>query len=203
VSLVKKDLPIEFIKNVDSVAIDTETMGLLPYRDRLCLAQFALQNGQSTIVKFDNYDDAINVKKLLQDEGILKIFHYARFDMMTLYKHLEIMPRNVYCTKIASKLTRTYTNKHGLADLCRELLSIEMSKEQTCTDWGNDSLTDKQLDYATKDVLYLHEIKNKLDKMLDRENRSELAESCFKFLESRVRLDLMVGENYDIFHHGP
>jgi ribonuclease D len=196
------DLPDSFMTNVGSIAIDTETMGLCPRRDRLCLAQFSMGNGDCYLVKFNDYGKAKNIKKLLADNKILKIFHYARFDMAMLYYYLSVMPRNVYCTKIASKLVRTYTQKHSLADLCRELLGIEISKEQTCTDWGNPDLSPKQLDYAGTDVLYLHEIKNELDVMLVREKRMHIAEACFNFLETRVTLDLLVHENYDIFAHG-
>jgi ribonuclease D len=202
VILERNDLPSDFFAGVPSVAIDTETMGLLPHRDRLCLAQFSRENGDSIIVRFENYDEAVNIRNLLQNQNILKIFHYARFDIMMLYKYLNSMAQNVYCTKIASKLSRTYTQKHSLADLCRELLSIEISKEQTCTDWGAEDLTSKQLEYAATDVIYLHKIKAKLDIMLARENRLGLAEGCFKFLETRVALDLLAGESYDIFSHG-
>jgi ribonuclease D len=184
------------------VAIDTETMGLWPRRDRLCLSQFSAGDGDCYVIKFDDYNKAKNIKKLLADSNVLKIFHYARFDMTTLYHYLGIMPKNVYCTKIASKLVRTYTQKHGLADLCRELLGVEVSKEQTCTDWGNPDLSHKQLDYAGTDVLYLHELKRELDAMLLRENRMDIAKGCFDFLEIRVMLDLLVHESYDIFSHG-
>jgi ribonuclease D len=201
VTLERNDLPDGFLTGVSAVAIDTETMGLLPHRDRLCVAQFSRGDGDSVIVQFDHYEAATNIKRLLQDAKILKIFHYARFDMMMLYKYLNIMAKNVYCTKIASKLSRTYTQRHSLADLCRDLLSIEISKEQTCTDWGAENLTPQQLKYAANDVIYLHEIKAKLDALLIRENRMHLAESCFRFLETRAALDILAGENYDIFAH--
>jgi ribonuclease D len=201
VILKRNDLPSDFITGVSAVAIDTETMGLLPHRDRLCVAQFSRGDGDGVVVQFDNYADATNIRNLLQDTKVLKIFHYARFDMMMLYKHLNSTTKNVYCTKIASKLSRTYTQKHGLADLCRDLLSIEISKEQTCTDWGAADLTPKQLEYAANDVIHLHAIKAKLDAMLIRENRVKLAEECFKFLETRAILDLLAGESYDIFAH--
>jgi ribonuclease D len=202
VILERNDLAPDFLKGITSVAIDTEAMGLMPHRDRLCLAQFSKGDGESVIVQFENYDEASNIKSLLHDSRILKIFHYARFDIMMLYKYLGVMTKNIYCTKIASKLARTYTQKHSLADLCRDLLSIEISKEQTCTDWGARNLTSEQLKYAANDVLHLHAIKDKLDLMLIRENRMQLAESCFTFLEARVIMDLMVGESYDIFSHG-
>ena len=196
------DLPDSFIQNITSVAIDTETMGLLPYRDRLCLAQFSKGDGDAYLVKFNNYNLAKNIKYLLADNQILKIFHYARFDIMMLYKYLEVMTQNIYCTKIASKLVRTYTSKHSLLNLCKDLLNIEISKEETCTDWGAKELTTEQKEYAANDVLYLHRIKEKLDEMLVRENRVELANSCFEFLKTRVILDLLTNEQYDIFAHG-
>lgn len=196
------DLPDSFIQNITSVAIDTETMGLLPYRDRLCLAQFSKGDGDAYLVEFNNYDLAKNIKYLLADNQILKIFHYARFDIMMLYKYLEVMTQNIFCTKIASKLVRTYTSKHSLLNLCKDLLNIEISKEETCTDWGVKELTTEQKEYAANDVLYLHRIKEKLDEMLIRENRVELANSCFEFLKTRVILDLLTNEQYDIFAHG-
>ncbi len=200
--LYENDLPNSFMELLhSSVAIDTETMGLLPHRDRLCLAQFSLGNGDAYLVQFTDYSQANNIRNILSDTKILKIFHYARFDMMMLFKYIGIMPKNVYCTKIASKLSRTYAQKHGLLDLCKELLDIEISKEQTCTDWGNRKLSDEQKEYAANDVLYLHRLKEKLDDMLLREGRVELAQSCFNFLETRAKIDLMTGEDYDIFSH--
>ncbi|MDR1391063.1 MAG: ribonuclease H-like domain-containing protein [Holosporales bacterium] len=198
----KNDLPDSFFSNLESLAIDTETMGLLPHRDRLCVAQFSIGDGNSHIVQFDNYTLSCNIKKMLSNDKILKIFHYARFDVTTLYKHLEIMTKNIYCTKIASKLVRTYTSKHGLFEICKELLGVEISKGQTCSDWGNENLTKEQEEYAANDVIYLHRLKERLDIMLKREKRVALAKSCFAFLETRVMLDLMAGENYDIFAHG-
>lgn len=199
----KNDLPDEFLQAMKtSVAIDTETMGLMPYRDRLCLAQFSLGDGNAHLVQFNDYSKTKNIRRLLSDAKILKIFHYARFDMMMLYKYFGVMPKNVYCTKIASKLSRTYAQKHSLLDLCKEVLDIEISKEQTCTDWGSENLTEEQKEYAANDVLYLHRLKEKLDEMLKREGRLELAKSCFNFLDTRIQLDLMAGENYDIFAHG-
>jgi ribonuclease D len=198
----KNDLPKEFVKDLRSVAVDTETMGLLPYRDRLCVAQFSSGNDVAHIVQFCDYSNAQNIRELLLNDTILKIFHFARFDMVMFYKYLNAMTRNVYCTKIASKLSRTYASRHGLFDLCRDMLGIEISKEQTCTDWGHTTLTVEQTEYAATDVLYLHQLKEKLDIMLIREGRLEIAKSCFNFLETRVRLDLMTGETYDIFSHG-
>ncbi len=196
------DLPSDFLDNTTSVAIDTETMGLLPYRDRLCLAQFSKGNEDAYLIKFNDYGNAKNIRYLLTNNKILKIFHYARFDIMMLYKYLGVMTENIYCTKIASKLVRTYTSKHSLLNLCKDLLNIEISKEETCTDWGAKELTQEQKEYAANDVLYLHKIKEKLDEMLIRENRVDLANSCFEFLKTRVMLDLLTNEQYDIFSHG-
>ncbi|MDR0695507.1 MAG: ribonuclease D [Holosporales bacterium] len=201
VSVHKNDLPAEFLNGLDSVAVDTETMGLCPNRDRLCVAQFSSGNGECHLIQFYNYTDASNIKKLLADRRILKIFHYARFDVMMFYKYLGTMTENVYCTKIASKLTRTYAQKHSLMELCRDLLRIEISKEQTCTDWGKEQLSEQQKEYAACDVLHLHKLKQVLDALLERENRTCLAIKCFDFLKARVMLDLMVGERYDIFSH--
>ena len=201
--LYKNDLPDGFLRTTkNSVAIDTETMGLMPHRDRLCLAQFSLGDGNAYLVQFFEYSKAQNIRQILSDAQILKIFHYARFDMLMLYKYLGVMTKNVYCTKIASKLSRTYAQKHGLLDLCKEVLDVEISKEQTCTDWGKENLTEEQKEYAANDVLYLHKLKDELDLLLKREGRLELAQSCFNFLETRVQLDLMAGENYDVFAHG-
>lgn len=199
--LFKNDLPEEFLDNITEVAIDTETMGLCPHRDRLCLAQFCKGDSTSYIVQFNSYTEANNIRKLLQNKDIIKIFHYARFDVMMLYKYLSVMTNNIYCTKIASKLVRTYTDRHSLKDLCKELLGIELSKEETCTDWGNTKLNEKQLIYAAKDVLYLHQIKQKLDVLLKRENRIDIAKSCFEYLPTRVLFDLMISNDYDIFAH--
>ena len=199
--LFKNDLPEEFLDNITEVAIDTETMGLCPHRDRLCLAQFCKGDNTSYIVQFNSYTEVNNIKKVLQNKDIIKIFHYARFDIMMLYKYLGVMTNNIYCTKIASKLVRTYTDRHSLKDLCKELLGIELSKEETCTDWGNTKLNEKQLIYAAKDVLYLHQIKQKLDVLLKRENRIDIAKSCFEYLPTRVLFDLMISNDYDIFAH--
>ena len=199
--IFKNDLPKEFLDNINEVAIDTETMGLCPHRDRLCIAQFCKGDNISYIVQFNNYNNSDNIKYILQNKNITKIFHYARFDVMMLYKYLGVMTNNIYCTKIASKLVRTYTDKHSLKDLCSALLGIEISKEQTCTDWGSNELNKEQLLYAATDVLYLHQIKNKLDTLLERENRINIAKSCFEYLPTRVLFDLMIDNNYDIFAH--
>jgi ribonuclease D len=199
--LLKNDIDSSFCENLKSIAIDTETMGLLPYRDRLCLIQMSKGDDICYAIQTKTFEHSDNLKKILADNKVLKIFHYARFDMMMLYKSFNIMPQNVYCTKIASKLARTFTNKHSLQSLCENLLGIEISKEQTCTDWGAINLTDEQKEYAAIDVLYLHKLKEKLDQLLLRENRKKLAQKCFDFLETRVILDLMCGFEYDIFKH--
>ncbi len=201
--LHENDISLDFIKNLNSVAIDTETMGLKPHRDRLCLIQLCDSNENCHLVKMKRFDRSPNLRRLFLDEKILKIFHYARFDVMMIYKYLGVMTKNIYCTKIASKLSRTYTSSHSLQRLCEELLNVSISKEQTCTDWGRDNLLEEQKIYAANDVLYLHKIKDKLDIMLKREDRLDLAQKCFNFLEARVLFDLMAGETYDIFaHHG-
>jgi ribonuclease D len=184
------------------VAIDTETMGLDPARDRLCVVQLSPGDGSADVVQIpQGSNDAPNLKKLLGDEKVTKIFHYARFDMGVLYNRFGIMPAPVYCTKIASKLVRTYTDRHGLKDLARELLGIDMSKQQQSSDWGAQKLSDAQLDYAASDVLYLHDLKRHLDRMLDREDRTAFALSCFSFLPTRVQLDLAGWGEADIFAH--
>jgi ribonuclease D len=202
IRLHKNDLPDEFMASMSSsVAVDTEAMGLLPHRDRLCVAQFCCGDGVCHLVQFDSYAAARNIATILQDGSIQKIFHYARFDMAMFRQYLGVMPENVYCTKISSKLARTYASGHSLRDLCFELLGIEISKEQTCTDWGASDISEAQLEYAATDVLYLHQLKTKLDTMLEREGRDTLAQACFQFLPARVTLDLMAGEHYDIFTH--
>ena len=184
-----------------NVAIDTEAMGLDPARDRLCLIQIYDGETDCHMVQFENSNvNSPNLVKLLSNENIQKIFHYARFDMAALKHALQIDIKNVYCTKIASKIARTYTNNHGLKDLCKELLGIEISKKQQSSDWGNSNLSKDQILYAANDVIYLHKIKNKLDEMLIRENRQQLVESCLSFLPTRVELDLRGWDN-DIFSH--
>ncbi len=184
------------------VAIDSETMGLDPHRDRLCLIQLSAGDGSAHLVQFgqDQYD-APNLKALLADAAVVKLFHFARFDMAVIRTYLGVDCRPVYCTKIASKLVRTYTDRHGLKDLCRELLGIDISKQQQSSDWGADTLTPEQLDYAAADVLHLHRLQARLDDMLRREGRRELAEACFGFLPTRVRLDLDGWRDEDIFAH--
>ena len=199
--LCKNDLPDDFLDDCTSVAIDTEAMGLCPYRDRLCLAQFCKGDDISYLVQFRQFDKASNICKLLTNNNIVKIFHFARFDVMMLYKYLGVMTQNIYCTKIASKLVRTYTDKHSLKDLCKSLLNIELAKTETCTDWGAEEFTVAQLGYAKEDVIYLHKLKEKLDILLLREKRQPLAQNCFDFLPSRIILDLTVNQEYDIFKH--
>jgi ribonuclease D len=184
------------------VAIDTETLGLNPNRDRLCLAQLSAGDGVCHAVQFaaDHYA-APNLKKLLTDSRITKLFHFARFDIAMFRRYLGVDCKPVYCTKIASKLVRTYTDRHGLKDLVRELLGVELSKEQQSSDWGAPDLSDKQLAYAASDVAYLHQLKTILDAMLARENRSHLAKACFDFLPVRAELDLEGWEETDIFAH--
>jgi ribonuclease D len=184
------------------VAIDTETLGLNPHRDRLCVVQLSPGDGSADVVQIPAGKVASpNLVRLLSDPKKLKLFHFARFDLAVLYKAYGVMAGPVYCTKIASKLTRTYTDKHGLKDLVRELLGIDLSKQQQSSDWGAAKLSDAQLAYAAADVLHLHALKERLDQMLARENRVSLAEACFRFLPTRVELDLGGWAEEDIFAH--
>jgi len=201
IKLHKNDLPnnINFGK---SVAIDTEAMGLNHTRDRLCLVQLSSGNGVCHLVQIQNNEiKPKNLIKLLKNKKILKIFHFARFDVGILKHTFNINIENIYCTKIASKLTRTFTDKHGYKDLCKDLLNEEISKSQQTSDWGSNKLTLAQQKYASIDVLYLHQIKDKLDKMLIRENRVELANACFDFIKIRTDLDLSGWLEQDIFKH--
>ena len=201
INLYIGDLPSDL--NLGSVvAIDSETMGLKPQRDRLCLIQLSSGDGNAHLVQFEqcNYT-APNLIKLLEAPDITKIFHYARFDVAIIKKYLKAETNSIYCTKIASKLVRTYTDKHGLKDLCKELLNLDLSKHQQSSDWGAKDLTEEQKIYAASDVLYLHKIKEILDQRLLREGRNELADFCFKFLPTRANLDLIGFENEDIFSH--
>ena len=184
------------------VAIDTETLGLNPHRDRLCLAQLSAGDGVCHAVQFKagSYD-APNLKRLLGDPSVTKLFHFARFDIAMFKRYLDQACAPVYCTKIASKLVRTYTDRHGLKDLVRELLNIDLSKEQQSSDWGAAELSEKQLAYAANDVAYLHQLKEALDQMLAREGRTHLAKACFDFLPTRAELDLAGWEETDIFAH--
>ena len=184
-----------------SIAIDTETLGLNPYRDRLCLVQLSEGDGSAVLVQLDGNYAAPELKRLLADESVLKLFHFGRFDMAVLKHYLGVMPRPVYCTKVASKLARTFTDRHGLKDLCRELLGIELSKQQQSSDWGAPELTQEQLSYAASDVLHLHALRGKLDAMLRREGREGLARACFEFLPVRAELDLRGWSEIDPFAH--
>ena len=195
------DLP-DTTRYKGAVAIDTETMGLDLFRDRLCVVQLSPGDGSADVVQIAaRAADAPNLKKLLADKNLLKIFHFARFDLGMLYKTFGVMPEPVYCTKIASRLARTYTDKHGLKDLVREVLGQDISKQQQSSDWGAANLTDAQISYAAADVTHLHALKDKLDAMLAREGRAELAAACFRFLPDRVRLDLAGFAAEDIFAH--
>ena len=184
------------------VAIDTETLGLNPFRDRLCLAQLSAGDGVCHAVQFaSGHYDAPNLKRLLADPKVVKLFHFARFDIAMFRRWLGVDCKPLYCTKIASKLVRTYTDKHGLKDLVRELLKVDLSKEQQSSDWGARELSEQQLAYAANDVAYLHQLKTALDAMLAREGRSHLAKACFEFLPTRAELDLAGWEETDIFAH--
>ena len=199
--LHRGDLP-DLSRYRGSVAIDTETMGLDLRRDRLCVVQLSPGDGSADVVQIpQGISDAPNLKRLLGDPSVLKIFHFARFDIAMLFHRFGVMPAPVYCTKIASRLTRTYTDRHGLKDLVRDLLGIDVSKQQQLTDWGAADLTEAQVAYAATDVLHLHALKEKLDVLLAREGREELAAACFRFLPDRARLDLAGWAAEDIFAH--
>jgi ribonuclease D len=199
--LHRGDLP-EGLLFGDSVAVDTEAMGLHPRRDRLCLVQLSRGDGDAHLVQLAaGCYDAPNLKRLLADPAVLKLFHFARFDIAMLSHYLGVMPQPIYCTKIASRLVRTFTDRHGLRDLCKDLLGVELKKEQQSSDWGAASLTDDQQRYAAADVLYLHALRARLDAMLVREHRTELARRCFDFLPARALLDLEGWAEQDIFAH--
>jgi ribonuclease D len=199
--LHRGDLP-DLSRYRGAVAIDTETMGLDLHRDRLCVVQLSPGDGSADVVQIPpGAGDAPNLKRLLGDAAILKIFHFARFDIAQLFQRFGVMPAPVYCTKIASRLTRTYTDRHGLKDLVRDLLGIDVSKQQQLSDWGATDLTDAQVAYAASDVTHLHALKEKLDVLLAREGREELAAACFRFLPDRARLDLAGWAAEDIFAH--
>src|SRR5215208_2453384 len=185
------------------IAVDTEAMGLVPGRDRLCLVQLSDGGGDEHLVKFANGSDysAPNLKSLLADPNRLKLYHFARFDVGIMQAYLGIMAAPLYCTRTASRLIRTYTDRHGLKDLVKELLNIDLSKQQQTSDWGADELSDAQRDYAASDVRYLHQLKAKLDERLAREDRTELAQACFDFLPTRALLDLAGWAEQDIFAH--
>lgn len=201
IRLHKGDLP-DGLNLGPLVAIDTETLGLNPQRDRLCLVQLSAGDGSAHLVQFarDRYH-APNLLRLLADSSVEKLFHFARFDLAVMRRYLGVMARPVYCTRTASRLVRTYTDKHGLKDLVRELLDVDLSKQQQSSDWGAENLTEQQLAYAANDVAYLHRLKTALDAMLVRENRMELARACFDFLPARAELDLVGWPDIDIFAH--
>jgi ribonuclease D len=197
----RNDLPADAAFD-DAVAIDTETLGLSVGRDRLCVVQLSRGDGDADVVQIaPGQTSAPNLERLLDDRKIVKLFHFGRFDMAVLQHAFGIMAEPVYCTKIASKIARTYTDRHGLKDLTRELLGVEISKQQQSSDWGAPSLTDAQLAYAASDVLHLHALRDRLDAMLAREGRDGLARAAFAYLPERVRLDLAGFEGMDIFSH--
>lgn len=201
ITLYKNDIPAGLDFGA-SVAIDTETLGLNPARDPLCVVQLSKGDGKAHVVQLNRETyDAPNLKKLLSNPKILKIFHFARFDIAVSKVYLGVECSAIYCTRTASKLTRTYTDKHGLRDVCKELLGVELNKQQQSSDWGAEKLTQEQLNYAANDVLHLHALKTKLDEMLAREGRTELAQKCFDFLPVRAELDLAGWMNIDIFEH--
>ena len=201
INLYQGDLPESF-KAANIIALDSETMGLNPKRDKLCLVQISNGDEICHLIKIDlSNQKPVNLIQILKNSKIQKIFHYARFDVAVINYNFKISINSIYCTKIASKLTRTFTDKHGLKDLCKELLNIEISKLQQSSDWGRDKLSQAQLRYAATDVLYLHKIKENLDRMLTREKRNELAKECFKFINYRTDLDLLGWEQVDIFSH--
>ncbi|MPY71720.1 MAG: ribonuclease D [Alphaproteobacteria bacterium] len=201
VTLHEGDLP-DGLSFGDCVAVDTETMGLIPGRDRLCLVQLSAGDGDAHIVRFrPGAYDAPRLKAMLGDRSITKLFHFGRFDIAVISRYLGVECRPVYCTKIASRLTRTFTDRHGLKDLCKEVLGVALNKEQQSSDWGAAELSEAQLAYAASDVLYLHELKRALDALLAREGRTGLAAACFDFLPQRAALDLAGWPDIDIFAH--
>ena len=196
----KGDLP-DHIKFSGAIAVDTETLGLSLHRDRLCLIQISAGDGQAHLVQFDGNFHCPNLKAILADQTIEKIFHYGRFDIGMIQKWLGVACAPVFCTKIASKLARTYTDRHGLKDVVREICEVDLSKQQQSSDWSSPTLTDAQKAYAANDVLYLHQVKAGLETMLKREDRLPIAKACFDFLQTRVALDLLDWESDDIFSH--
>jgi ribonuclease D len=198
--LYRNDLP-DGLDLGPVVAIDTETMGLNPHRDRLCLVQLCSGDGQAHLVQMVDGYNAPNLKKLLTDPSRLKLFHFARFDVAVMKAYLGVVTAPVYCTKIASRLVRTFTDRHGLKDLVRDLVGVELSKQMQSSDWGAATLSPEQLKYAASDVLHLHAMREKLDEMLARENRTAYAQACFDFLPVRAQLDLAGWEEIDIFAH--
>jgi ribonuclease D len=196
------DLPADVLASAAAVAVDSETMGLRLGRDPLCVVQLSDGQGDAHLVQLDRSTyDAPNLKRLLTDPTVTKIFHFGRFDIAMFHLHLKVVTGPVYCTKIASKLARTYTDRHGLKDLVRELLGVDLSKAQQSSDWGAATLSDEQVAYAASDVLYLHQLRARLDDMLEREGRAQLARACFEFLPHRAVLDVAGWEDVDIFAH--
>ena len=201
ITMHKGDLP-ENLDFGESVAVDTETLGLVPKRDPLCLIQLSSGDGTAHLLQFDRRKyDAPNLKKILSNPNCEKIFHFARFDVAVIKHYLGIDCSPIYCTKIASKLARTYTDKHGLKDICKELLDIELSKNEQTSDWSLEELSDEQKTYAASDVLYLHKLKSILEGKLEKVNRKELAQNCFDFISTRAYLDLNGWSEIDIFRH--
>lgn len=201
IHLHKNDLPRDLDLG-NCIAVDTETLGLNPVRDPLCLVQISSGDGEAHIVQLNRtHYKAPNLKKVLANKKTMKIFHFARFDIATVQTYLDVVCTPVFCTRTASKLVRTYTDKHGLRDVCRELLGIELNKQQQSSDWGADTLTLEQLQYAANDVLYLHQLRDRLEALLKREKRLDLAKRCFEFLPTRAELDLSGWANTDIFEH--
>jgi ribonuclease D len=199
--LHENDLP-KNIEYPEIISIDTETTGLSLVRDRLCLIQIAFSKQECHLVKFSNGITKFpEIEKMLKNEKVQKIFHYARFDVAMINKFLKIDLKNIFCTKIASKLVRTYTDKHGLRDLCKELLNVDLNKSQQSSDWSSINLSDSQIKYASYDVIFLFELKLILEKMLEREGRSNLAQSAFEFLPTRIKLDFLDWHDLDIFSH--
>lgn len=203
IRLHKGDISKEALARYNGdIAIDSETLGLIPRRDRLCVVQLSPGDGTADVIQIaKGQTEAPNMVALLADETKTKLFHYGRFDIAVLYHTFGVTCSPVFCTKIGSKLTRTYTDRHGLKDVCRELLSVELSKHQQSSDWAAEKLTDAQLAYAASDVLYLHALRDKMTTNLEREGRVEQAQECFKFLPTRAKLDLMGWEDNDIFAH--
>ncbi len=201
VTLHRGDLPDGYVAGA-SVAVDTETLGLNPLRDRLCVVQLSRGDGTADVVQVGRDGPMpANLARLMGDPGVVKIFHYGRFDLAVLFHRLGVMPSPVYCTKIASKLVRTYTDRHGLKDLTRELIGVDLSKQQQSSDWAAETLSQAQLYYAASDVLHLHALRTRLDAMLAREGRTDLAKACFDFLPTRARLDLAGWAETDVFAH--
>ena len=196
------DLPDLSNYNVDAVAIDTETLGLNPHRDRLCVVQISPGDGSADVIQIaPGQRRAPNLVSLLRNRRVTKLFHFGRFDLAVLYKTFGVMPEPVFCTKIASRLVRTYTDRHGLKDICAELLGVNLSKAQQSSDWAAETLSPEQLEYAASDVLYLHQLRDRLVERLARDGRTREADACFRFLPTRAKLDLMGWDEEDIFAH--